>query len=359
VNRGRRLMAWPTTMPIAVELDFALIGTGWTVDEVGPLEAVDFRAKPADPGPARAPELLPLEAVALNLEGQPVVWRGVQNLMGNIRPVGDDLVVRRGFGRQLSLSDLLGERPPTIFFMDGTTVHSTAVYDSRARMRLLPPTAFETLAWKREGVDIEAEPRAAAARRGKGQSVHEALEHYLLARPRRARHRWIVGNDGPGEIADYLVLEMDSRVGVRLGLWHAKSAGGETPSLRVTDLQEVVAQAIKSRRWVTDTRLWEELGARLCGRASPTAAVIDGNQHLLKVLCGEEPRWSDISLRRSTPIVVGHIAIVQPGLSRRRLEEEMAAPKPSLAAVQTHDLLTVFHDSVSLVAPEITILCSP
>jgi hypothetical protein len=357
VNRGGRLTAWPTAPPIAVELDFALIGTGWTVDGVGPLELVDFRAAPAVPGPTGAPELLPLEAVALNLDGQPVVWRGLQNLLGNIQPVGDDLLVRRGFGRQLSLCDLLGERAPTIFFLDGTTVHGTAVFDSRARSRLLPPTAFETPAW--DGVDIEAEPRDVATRRGKGRSVHEALEGFLVTRSPRARHRWVVGNDGPGEIADYLVLEVDSRVGVHLGLWHAKAAGGANPSVRVTDLQEVVAQAIKSRRWVTDIRLWEELGARLRGRASPTATVIDGNPRLLEVLCGEAPRWSRMSLRRSTPIVIGHIAIVQPGLSRRRLEEAMAVPEPSLSAVQTRDLLTVFHDSVSLVAPAITILCSP
>jgi len=357
VNRGRRLAAWPTAPPIAVELDFALVGTGWTVDEVGPLEVIDFRAAPALLGPTGTPELLPLEAVALNLDDQPVVWRGLQNLLGNIQPVGDDLVVRRGFGGQLSLSDLLAERAPTIFFLDGTTVHGTAVFDSRARSRLLPPTAFETLAW--DGVDIEAETRATATRRGVGRSVHEALEGFLVSRPRRARHRWVVANDGPGEIADYLVLEVDSQVGVHLGLWHAKAAGGANPSVRVTDLQEAVAQAIKSRRWVTDVRLWEELGARLCGRAFPTATVVDGNPRLLEILCGEAPRWSRMSLRRSTPIVTGHIAIVQPGLSHHLLDEELGGPAPGLSAVQTHDLLTVFHDSVSLVAPAITILCSP
>jgi hypothetical protein len=357
VNRGRRLAAWPTAPPIAVELDFALVGTGWMVDAVGPLEVIDFRAAPAVPGPAGAPEFLPLEAVALNLDDQPVVWRGLQNLLGDIQPIGDDLVVRRGFGGQLPLSELLGERAPTIFFLDGTTVHGTAVFDSRVRSRLLPPTAFETLAW--DGVDIQAETRRTATRRGVGRSVHEALEGFLLSRTRRARHRWVVGNDGPGEIADYLVLEVDSRLGVHLGLWHAKAAGGANPSVRVTDLQEAVAQAIKSRRWVTDVRLWEELGARLCGRAAPTATVIDGNPRLLEVLCGEAPRWSRMSLRRSTPIVTGHIAIVQPGLSHHLLDQEMAMPTPGLSAVQTRDLLTVFHDSVSLVAPGITILCSP
>jgi superfamily II DNA or RNA helicase len=207
VNRGRRMAAWPAAQPIAVELDFALIGTGWTVDEVGPLEAVDLRAAPARPGPSGTRELLPLEAVALNLDGEPIVWRGQQDLLGSIQPIGDDLVVRRGFAGQRTLSDLLGERPPTIFFLDGTTVHGTTIFDSRVRSRLLPPATFQTLGW--DDIDIQAETRSAAARRGVGRSVHEALEEFLVGQPRRARHRWVIGNDGPGEIADYLVVELD------------------------------------------------------------------------------------------------------------------------------------------------------
>lgn len=160
----------------------------------------------------------------------------------------------------------------------------------------------------------------------------------------------------PGSTA--LVIETGRTTGVHVDLWHAKFAGGTAPSVRVTDLQEVVAQAIKSRRWITDVGLWEQLGARMSGRASPRATVIDGNPALLEVLCGENSTWDRLSFRRTRPIVTGHVGIAQPGLSRQLLEEELGRVAPGQSAVQARDLLAVFHDSVSLVAPSITVLCS-
>lgn len=125
------------------------------------------------------------------------------------------------------------------------------------------------------------------------------------------------------------------------------------------DLQEVIAQAIKSRRWITDAGFWEELGARITGRSSPRATVSDGSERLLLALCGETARWKSVSLGQSRPIVTGRIAIVQPGLSKSAIESELVKATPNQSAVQSLELLTVLHDSVSIVAPTVTVLCSP
>jgi len=225
---------------------------------------------------------------------------------------------------------------------------------SRIRMRMLPPNMLHEHDWPR--IDIGAETRSTATKRGRGRSVHEALEEYLLAAPRRGRHRWIVSNDGSGELADYLVIEV-GRDKVFVDLWHAKFAHGSAPGVRVTDMQEVVAQAIKSRRWITEVGLWAELGARLKGRATPQATVIDGNSRLLDVLCGETHKWERLSYARTRPIVTGHVGIVQPGLSRHKLENDLVQPRSSQSALQTRDLLAAFHDSVSMVAT-VMVLCS-
>lgn len=45
------------------------------------------------------------------------------------------------------------------------------------------------LAQSWNGVDIQAETRSRAAKNGLGQSVHEWLETYLSAQPRRGKHR--------------------------------------------------------------------------------------------------------------------------------------------------------------------------
>ena len=353
VARGRRLTAWPNAAPLAVELDFALLGAGWDVQPFGPIELIDLRASRPDP---EFPDLLPLEAVAAHVDGQPVVWQGQQDLMGNVTATSPELIAQRGFGSAVGLADLLTERPPTVFFMEGTTVHGTSIFDSRIRSRAIPTGLLNAYDWA--GVDITAETPARAIRHGIGRSVHEALADYLRAQPRNARHRWIICNDGPGEIADYIVVETDRRSGTHLGLWHAKFAGGVTPSIRVGDLQEVVAQAIKSRRWITDIGFWEELGARLTGRASPRAVVLDGNEDLLLAVCGETGRWMGLSLRQRRPIVSGRIAVVQPGLSRSALETQLATGVPSQSALQSQELLTVLHDSVSIVAPTVIVLCS-
>ncbi|XVV00755.1 hypothetical protein ACQPW3_25405 [Actinosynnema sp. CA-248983] len=134
------------------------------------------------------------------------------------------------------------DRPLTIFFGNGDTVHGTMIVDSRTRPRSLPPLDYKSLDWS--DVDLEAETPGTAEQRGKGRSVQEKLEGYLQNRPRRGRHRWIVHNDGRGEFADYIVIDVD-RDSVSVELWHAKAAGGTAASVRVTDLQEVVAQAIK------------------------------------------------------------------------------------------------------------------
>lgn len=132
---------------------------------------------------------------------------------------------------------------------------------------------------------------------------------------------------------------------------------GGAPAVRVTDMEEVIAQAIKSRRWLLDTSLWETIGNRLAGRSSPRMQVVEGNARLLEVLCGLNPDHPSWSIAERAPIVVGRIAIAQPGLSYGQLLSEIGAI-PTSSALQIRELLTVLHDAVSSVTDDIEILCS-
>lgn len=346
VNRGRRLSAWPNAMPIAVELDPALIGMGWTVDNVGPLDNLDFEAEQPNPN------TLLINAVVVNGDMRRVIWTASLDVTGEVKPSGNDLVAQRGYGVASTLSELLVDRPLTIFFGNGDTVHGTMIVNSRTRSHSLPPLDYRSLDWSR--VDLTSETPRTAKRKGIGLSVQEQLENYLKDRPRRGRHRWLVHNDGHGEFADYIVIEVDTD-SVSVELWHAKAAGGASASVRVTDLQEIVAQAIKSRRWITDPAFWLELGNRLTGQSSPKASVREGTPLPLLVLCGQAERAEGLSFTRTRPVVTGTVAIAQPGLSYRQLRSDL--DDDALSAVQIRDLLAVFHDSVSQVASPI-ILCS-
>lgn len=348
VNRGSRLAAWPDAMPIAVELNPALIAMGWTIDDVGSLDEVDLEAG----RPTSGQDALRINAVVADDEARRTVWSGRLDLTGEVKALGEDLMVRRGYGVARPLSDLLTDRPPTIFFGNGDTVHGTVIVNSRARSRSLPALRYSSLDWR--DVDLTAETRRQANKNQNGKAIHEELEDHLIAAPRRGRHRWVVHNDGRGEFADYLVIEVD-RDSVWVDLWHAKAAGGASASVRVTDLQEVVAQAIKSRRWITDTEFWSELGKRLTGKASPKATVRHGRLSQLLILCGQLDRAEALSFTRARPMVNGTVAVAQPGLSYRQWRTQLDGDE--LSAVQIRDLLAVFHDSVSQVATA-AILCS-
>jgi hypothetical protein len=187
-------------------------------------------------------------------------------------------------------------------------------------------------------------------------SVQEFMFDYLRSRPSRARHRWVLNNDGGGEFADCVLLEYDRIAGVYLELWHVKPSSSATPAVRVSDMQVAVAQAIKGRHWLTDRELWEEMAERLAGRRRPSLSVVHGNASGLRALCGDVPRWSKESLRARGPVVTGLMGIAQPGLSAGALRAALAAG-PNEQQAQVRDLLAVLHDAVSR-SGNIAVACS-
>jgi hypothetical protein len=254
--------------------------------------------------------------------------------------------VKRGFGNPNELGALLTQHPPNIYYADGHTVIGDMIYDSRRTRSGLPgELKVERLPWV--GVNIEAETKAtASASPGMGISIHEALEVWLAARPKREHFRWILCNDGKSEIADYIVLEMSAGQRPHVELWHAKASGGSTPAVRLNDMQVVTAQAIKSRRWITDRTLWTELGRRLVGTSNPPLTIVEGSEQLLRVLCGQEPRHPDWSIAERAPNITGVVGIVQPGLGVGKLEADIGSASPGTPATQIVDLLTVLADAV-------------
>jgi len=353
--RGARLDHWPLAPTIVVDLDVTLVGSQWLIEGTSPvesaaLESVTVLGPPAGMTDERAIGKLPILLTLPN--GR--TWRALIDAAGTVEPVDQDLTVTRGWADTLPLSELLSLWPPTIFFQDGTMVRGHQVFESRSTKTGLPPITLVPDPWT--GVDITAETRATATAHARGQSVDEYIEAYLLARPRIGRHRWLLHNDGQGEIADYILLEYDVST-VHVELWHVKASGARTPAVRVTDLQEVIAQAIKSRRWIVDRGLWSELGARLEGRRLPTLTVLDGSQRQLEALLGLHRRWNSRPLSARTPLVDGEVWVAQPGLSAGTLRANLALATPDMASLQSRDLLSVMYDAVSRVAA-VRIACS-
>lgn len=369
IDRGRRLDTWPPARPLAAEMSPLLFGLGLELwddagSPLGPIEDLDLYVND-DPthtlsGVEAADDAeLRIVGVLNDRENQTqrCVWQATLDTHGCIRPTVD-VEVRRGYGRWLDLSTVLEDRAPTLYFLDGTTTVGSVRYDSRHGRAQFDLDRLHIHAWG--DIDITAETRRTASGRGHGRpSIHEELERYLLDRPRTGEWRWIVGNDGAGEIADYLVIEQLTSGEVELGLWHAKAASGGSPAVRIKDFQEAVAQAIRSRTHLSSTALWTTLARRLKGDDKPEVVILDGSddavelRQRLGLVDTEDAPWTV-----SFPTVRGAIGIAQPGLSAGQLGTQLNSTPVPPGATALKELFSVLSDTAISDGADLAILVS-
>lgn len=342
VARGELILEMPDGLVVTIEPDPALYSSGW---EAGGVSVGDLLLE-VDPSGQRDGDHLPL--IALDPENmQNPVWAGWLDRHGIFNDLASPTEINRGFGSKGSLAELLSQRPPSIYFANGKTVIGRLIFDPPTVGTNLPAIGYANDAWG--GVDFTAETHATATNHGIGISIDEALEALLLARPPRRRHRWLLSNDGAKELADYILLEVDPGPIVSVELWHAKAASKATSSVRLKDMQVVIAQAIKSRRWATDRTLWSVLRDRYNGDDSPALTVVAGSPRLLSVLLGltSHERYSFV---RYPPRLTCTIGIAQPGLSESKLRGQLSQTVVPVPAQQIRELLTVWHDAVNDIA---------
>lgn len=365
LNRGTRLVGWPAAPALAAELNPALLGRGFQVvtddGELISVEDIELFVS-MDPfemlaGQPAADGSLPILAVSNNRGAgtQELVWSGEARLDGSFS--GGALSIRHGHVGATFLTELFAEFPPSIYFLDGSTVVGRVLYAVDRRGPSIDPDRLQTYDWPM--VDITAETASLAAARGAGdRSVHDGLVSWLASRPKRGTHRWLILNDGSGEIADILVVEPLSNGEIGLGLWHAKASASRDTGRRINELQVVVAQAIRSRRWFPSLNLWPELALRLTGQSNPAAILQTGSDdpEYLHQLLGLAPGPDDefVPWTQRAPSIRGHIAVVQPGLSRR---DALAEPDDGTEA-GVRQLLSVLADTAMADGHDFTILGS-
>ena len=349
VARGVRLDRFPATPVAAIEMHPLLLASAWTTLEGFPIDRLDLQHETTDD----SGQQLTFEIVRPDTGA--IVWSGRLDIHGNVVDANSPVHVRRGHQTPRSLAGLLTTMPPTVYFLNGQTVSGATLYQPPLVQRDLTRWNPLFLDWSATNIVKETDRSAKAA--DAGDSIHQTLRTYLTTRTTTARRRWVIENDGSGELADLIVLELRGTYEVSIELWHAKPASGTNPSVRVTDMQVVIAQAIKSRRWLTDRGLWEELADRYSGRSSPALKLIDGSdsEHLLRAMLGlaGHPTWS---LSNRPTHLRGTVVIAQPGLSWTQLEA--GVKENGLSAIQIRDLLAVFDDALGALGDS-ELVCSP
>ncbi len=370
VSRGARLAQWPSNPIVSIDFAPELHARGWTFDiqleeMAASLEDVTLSLANCDRAIPDPHGIVEFQASFSGDEEHPF-WRGTLSVSGEVRTISEcDAKVRRGFAEQKPVHEFLTIHPPSIYFLDGRRVEGHIIFDSRSRLSTMSSAKFLDHDWV--ATDISVETRRFEQRRGiEKQSIHETIEDFILASPKRGLgRRWVMCNDGKGELADYVVLEDLGRSGVGLEFWHAKAAGGK-PGVRITDLQVVIAQALRSRQFIPSRQIWEKIHRRLDQRETPFLRLVDGSdsESFLRARLGfDNVSWPS-GWRRSwrvlQPKPEAKIVIVQPGLSKHELFSHSAQNESPSASVQNAlSLLGVVADIGIAEGWEVEVICSP
>lgn len=347
VARGVRLASFPPCPIAAIELHPQLLGGEWITLEGLPVDRLSLSHVVA----STSSRYLAFTAIRSDTGEQ--VWSGYVDTNGDVTDADQPVSVRRGHQSPRSLVALLSVWPPTVYFFNGQTVSGATLYQPPNVQRDLSRWNPKFVDWSSTNIEKETDRSAISA--AAGESIHQTLRTFLTNRPTSGLRRWVIENDGSGELADLIVLELRSNYEVAIELWHAKASSKPNASVRVTDMQVVIAQAIKSRRWLTDRTLWNELGDRYCGRTSPPLKLIAGSDPLLRALLGLVPNHPAWSLANRPTRLRGTVVIAQPGLSWAKLQSQVE--QNILSATQVRDLLAVFDDSLGSLGDS-EIICS-
>lgn len=225
-----------------------------------------------------------------------------------IRPVAEDALIetRRGSG---SLAGFLTASGLLVSFEDEIVlVEQGFLLRPNRERRLLPVEAIEVGAWA--GVDIQRESQ--------GPQRDPATVQFRTIEFLAAEAEWdvIMDDDGTGELADVVLLQRrDEDLAVIFA--HCKYSSEAQPGARIDDLYDVCGQSMKMNRAKSVPEL---LTRRLLRRerdrqAKGASGLILGTTEKLATIV-QEARFSRLNAT---------VVIVQPGLSRRAVSEDMRA----------------------------------
>lgn len=346
VSKGERTDAFHPPV-IAVEFNPALLGASYALPDGRPLESLDI-------APAAHPDATESQ-VYLRIydprdEGADI-WLAEMAVAGHFTTLAGTEALHRGMGNPTTFSQLFEAHPPLIYFADGRSTMGPVTFQRPRTDSFLPDVELVPTDWS--DVDITRE----TPRPNRTDSIHEWVETTLVgAVPEPGVSRWVLHNDGGGEIADHVVIQRSVGGRVSVELWHSKPSSGSRPGARVRDMEVVTQQAAKSRRHLTDRDLWNRIGRRLTGAEAPPLTVLCGDREDLIALCGLDPTRSEESIAARAPHLDSRIVVVQPGLSIQKLQNDLLVP--TISAGQVREFLVFFHNAVGGLA-RTEVRCSP
>jgi superfamily II DNA or RNA helicase len=238
------------------------------------------------------------------------LWKKIDHRDVRIRVEFSDTDIFDG-----DLVEYLDEFPPRLLMPEGGVIINRQHWKPRQRPGPLPGNCIQALKW--EGCDITKET-------GKAKPRHKNIHEWIGEKLKREtdKNAIIIFDDGPGEMADYIVVE---HIPTKLiSFYHCKGMhtkkgrrGKEEkrekkPTDSVGDAYEVLGQAIRCGRWILSRELMGELHKHAKPpRSAPIVKPKSGGLSQLKKLA-EEFNCNDWQYQ---------IVVIQPGFKSSKIED--------------------------------------
>lgn len=223
---------------------------------------------------------------------------------------GSIISIRFSRGREMLLKDFFKENPPTIWFVDGSSLEGNLL----VKLKTARPVTFPTtgiIPWDWFGVDIKKESQGTSR-------ATDSIQYKLISELKAlGKYCLIFDDDGSGEVADVIAVQEDATNNKLLfELYHCKYSGAPQAGARVGDLYEVCGQAEKCIKWASDAkfmleRLMKRESDRI-GSGRPTRYEV-GNNKLMFTLKNKLKVYSSAF----------SVYIVQPGVDSVQITPAM------------------------------------
>ncbi len=151
-------------------------------------------------------------------------------------------------GSEISLKEYFNENPPTIWFVDGSSLEGNLL----VRLKTVRPITFSAdniIPWDWSGVTITKESQ-------KASKEPDSIQYKLISELKASeKYCLIFDDDGSGEVADVIAVQEDAvNNSLSFELYHCKYSGALQSGARVGDLYEVCGQAEKCIQWASNTK---------------------------------------------------------------------------------------------------------
>lgn len=227
----------------------------------------------------------------------------------NIKLLGNNKIEIAIGSQILNINDFFYNFPPTIYFIDGSTLDGNNYTELTNGWRSFTRNKIQEWDWT--DINIRKESQGV-------EKIADSIQYRVIEKLKTENYDLIFDDDGPGEISDIFAVH-DYPERIAIDLFHCKYSQDIASGARVKDLMEVCGQAQKSVRWMeralnNPDQLFVHLLKREGSREEKqeSSRIEIGSKEIIETL-KVKSRYCPIDMR---------IFIVQPGLSISKISDE-------------------------------------